>query len=98
MANKVYEVPSEWAKAADLIGNSFAFEPDKKYVLQCNGSAGETVLLESAARPSDDEAGGFRLKNASGDVWIYEPKEGEDLYVRKTGAFTSKVLMNQNEM
>jgi len=98
MANKVYEVPADWAKAADLIGGGFIYDTSKKYVLQCNGSAGETVLLESAARPSDDEDGGFRLKNTRGDAWIYEPREGEDLYVRKTGAFTSKVLLNQNEM
>ena len=45
MANKVYEVPAEWAKAADLIGNSFGFETDKKYVLQCNGSAGTDMTL-----------------------------------------------------
>ena len=45
MANKVYEVPAEWAKAADLMGNSFAFETDKKYVLQCNGSAGTDMTL-----------------------------------------------------
>ncbi|MBO4556884.1 MAG: hypothetical protein J5706_08995 [Elusimicrobiales bacterium] len=98
MANKVYEVPADWAKAADLIGGGFAYDTSKKYVLQCNGSAGETVLLESATRPSDDEAGGFRLKNTRGDAWIYEPKEGEYLYVRKTGSATAKVLLNQNEM
>ena len=31
MANKVYEVPADWAKAADLIGGGFTYDTSKKY-------------------------------------------------------------------